>query len=410
MTIKRALIYTLGFFGPPILLGLYLLYNTAQRVMVHRPPAPLSDVVLPTRAKPTKQVALIALGRGGTQATDLLASAEILGEKLDVWTAGPSRALLPTTGAVAVLPDATYLEAPHADLLVIPALITELDTPLIDWIRARAEKARVVLALSDGVIALAQTGLLDGKTATAHPTTLENLRKFHPRVQWNDGLSFVEDGKFITSPGIVSTLDAATRALERATGAKSTLQAQATSPAPEPGFREMLMLFVRGGYFWGDPRLAIELKAGVSEIELAALLDTFPRTMTAEVLTVSAKREPIRTRHGLTLVATQTTADALVEPQASQSLALESENEAPSQAFPRALRSIIEGSDDRASATELVTYIQGMIALPAPVRVVGDDFTAAPLLPSPHLWIRFFTLGFFSLALTFLIERRFRLQ
>jgi hypothetical protein len=172
------------------------------------------------------------------------------------------------------------------------------------------------------------------------------------------------------------------------------------------------MLFIRGGFFWGDPRLAVELKPGGHEIELAALLDVFPRTWTAEMLTVAPKREPVLTKHQLALVPTDTHDSASLAqatPQQLPQVATESSN-ALSQPFPQALRAIIEGSDDRASATELVAYLQGMLALPAEARVVREDSVQKPWLPSWRLWVRFVVLGVFGMMLTILIERRFRLE
>ena len=83
-----------------------------------------------------------------------------------------------------------------------------VDAPGFVDIRDRAgwsetgEKADWIMSLCDGAFVLAQAGLLDGKKATTFPSDIARMREmFSDRIDILDGVTFVHDGKAITSVG-----------------------------------------------------------------------------------------------------------------------------------------------------------------------------------------------------------------
>ena len=71
------------------------------------------------------------------------------------------------------------------------------------------------MSLCDGAFVLAKAGLLDGKTCTTFPGDIAALRERYPKANVIDGLSFVVDGKLITSAGGARSYDPALCPVER---------------------------------------------------------------------------------------------------------------------------------------------------------------------------------------------------
>ena len=90
----------------------------------------------------------------------------------EVCTIGPSLEPISARNGLSVNPQTTLADAPQIDLLLIPggqgtrALVH--DEAMIDWIRRRAEQSELVLPVCTVSLLLAQSGMLDGLSATTH--------------------------------------------------------------------------------------------------------------------------------------------------------------------------------------------------------------------------------------------------
>ncbi|CAL9669738.1 HTH-type transcriptional activator RhaR [Streptomyces sp. enrichment culture] len=124
-----------------------------------------------------------------------------------------------TTGAgVRVLPDTTFdeLSVRSIDTLIVPGAV-EVDErrrvhPLIDpSVVARvgqlASRTRRVTSVCVGAHILAAAGLLDGKRATTHWSTAQQLAADHPAVEVDADPIFIREGNVWTGAGISACLD-----------------------------------------------------------------------------------------------------------------------------------------------------------------------------------------------------------
>lgn len=141
-----------------------------------------------------------------------------------VFTVGPSRQPITTFEGLRILPDYTYADAPPVDVLVVASAEHSMDTDLEDeammaWVRAAGARARYVVSLCDGAFVLAAAGLLDGLEATTFPADVERFREMFPTLLVHEELSFVHDGKAITSAGGALSYDAALYLVEQLYGA-----------------------------------------------------------------------------------------------------------------------------------------------------------------------------------------------
>ncbi|MEU0298499.1 DJ-1/PfpI family protein [Streptomyces sp. NPDC006175] len=124
-----------------------------------------------------------------------------------------------TTGAgVRVLPDVTFddLSTKRIDTLIVPGAV-EIDSrrrvhPLTDpQVVARvgqlADRTRRVASVCVGAHLLAAAGLLDGKRATTHWSTAQQLAADHPAVEVDADPIFIREGDVWTGAGISACLD-----------------------------------------------------------------------------------------------------------------------------------------------------------------------------------------------------------
>jgi putative intracellular protease/amidase/YHS domain-containing protein len=125
-------------------------------------------------------------------------------------TAQPIRA----SGGMKIVPDYTFANAPLPKVIVIPA--QNNDSPaVLDWIRKASQTADVTMSVCTGAFLLAQSGLLDGKSATTHHNSYKIFERQFPNVTLKRGARFVEEGKFASAGGLTSGIDLAMRVVER---------------------------------------------------------------------------------------------------------------------------------------------------------------------------------------------------
>jgi transcriptional regulator GlxA family with amidase domain len=131
-----------------------------------------------------------------------------------LFTVGESKSPVTMTGGLRVVPNHTFADAPHPDIVVIGAQRGARALP--EWLRARAKDSRVVLSVCTGAFKLADAGLLDGKKATTHHEFWDAFAKKFPNVQLERGSRFVQsDDVVFTAGGLTSGIDLALHIVEK---------------------------------------------------------------------------------------------------------------------------------------------------------------------------------------------------
>lgn len=147
----------------------------------------------------------------GVQIIDYTGPYEILGQAdFEVFTVAPQGGELLTNMSMKVVPHYSFKDAPEADILLIPGggvrTITQ-DPEAIRWIKQRAEASKHVLTVCNGAYILAETGLLNGRTATTFYGLIDGLRQGYPKIDVISDQRYVDNGKFITTAGLTSGMD-----------------------------------------------------------------------------------------------------------------------------------------------------------------------------------------------------------
>ena len=132
----------------------------------------------------------------------------------DLFTVAETTAPVVASGGLTIVPKFTFRTAPVPRVVVIPAQSGE-SPAMLDWIRAAAKTADVVMSVCTGASVLAKTGLLVGKSATTHHGAYAEFALEFPDVHLKRGARFVEDGNLASSGGLSSGIDLALRVVER---------------------------------------------------------------------------------------------------------------------------------------------------------------------------------------------------
>ncbi|WP_432098196.1 GlxA family transcriptional regulator [Streptomyces sp. WAC 04229] len=124
-----------------------------------------------------------------------------------------------TTGAgVRILPDVTFdeLSERSIDTLIVPGAVRvddqrgvhpRTDPAVVERVRRLAGRTRRVTSVCVGAHILAAAGLLDGKRATTHWSTAQQLAADHPEVEVDADPIFIREGDVWTGAGISACLD-----------------------------------------------------------------------------------------------------------------------------------------------------------------------------------------------------------
>ncbi|CAM5531558.1 GlxA family transcriptional regulator [Streptomyces avidinii] len=123
-----------------------------------------------------------------------------------------------TSAGVRILPDLTFGEVAgrSIDTLLVPGSVEVdgrgrvralADPVVVDRVRTLAATTRRVTSVCVGAHILADAGLLDGKRATTHWSTAQQLADEHPSIEVDADPIFIRDQEVWTGAGISACLD-----------------------------------------------------------------------------------------------------------------------------------------------------------------------------------------------------------
>lgn len=132
----------------------------------------------------------------------------------ELFTVSESTVPLTMSGGLRAIPEFTFVNAPHPDVVVVGA---QQGSPgLRKWLQDRAKDSRVVMSVCTGAFKLAEAGLLDGKKATTHHDFWKEFAEKFPEVELQRGDRFVQSGDVIyTAGGLTSGIDLALHIVEK---------------------------------------------------------------------------------------------------------------------------------------------------------------------------------------------------
>ncbi|GAA3400616.1 DJ-1/PfpI family protein [Paenibacillus hodogayensis] len=272
-----------------------------------------------------KPTVAVLLANEATEVFDFLVPYEMFAmtEAYNVYGVAPDGGIKSLTGGLDVVPhysfdDLDAMLGKSPDIIVIP-FMPILDehkyAPVREWIRKHSGPETTLLSICNGAENLADTGLLNGKSAATHWGDIDRLMQKYPDIQWVKDRRFVPQGHIVSSAGLTSGIDATLYVISQQLGeaaAKKVANGMnypsydyVTNPQMKPfvaGLSDMTYI-LNNAYQWNKVKAGVLLYNGADELDLSAAFDTYAASGTTTTLTVSSANEPIVTKHGLNLVA-----------------------------------------------------------------------------------------------------------
>ncbi len=149
----------------------------------------------------------------GITALDIVGPYEVLQRLPDAEVVFVGKEIGPVrtdTKSLALMADAAMGDVQEADVLVMPGGFgtrpLEHDTEVLDWVRAIHATTQWTTSVCTGSLVLGAAGILNGKRATTHWTSLPRLVEFGAEPT---GERVVPQGKIVTAAGVSSGIDMA---------------------------------------------------------------------------------------------------------------------------------------------------------------------------------------------------------
>ena len=172
---------------------------------------------------PVQQLNAAFLVVDGVYNSELVAPMDVLhhtvfhhDKGIRVFTIAQERDTVTTFEGLRLIPDYAFRtdSLPTIDILVVPSAKHSMDSDLensvlIDFVKRTGKNSSYIMSLCDGAFVLAKAGLLDTYECTTFPGDIERFRKTFPQLTVHENVSFVHDGKTITSAGGAKSYDPA---------------------------------------------------------------------------------------------------------------------------------------------------------------------------------------------------------
>ena len=234
------------------------------------------------------------IGFDGVQALDVAGPADVFGLANDVLARKPAayevvllgvkKGPIVTQTGILLYANATLAQSGLLDTIIVPGgaglrLHPEVRSSLVRWLQANALRMRRVASVCTGVYALADSGLLDGRSATTHWRYARDLQERRPRVKVDADAIFIKDGKYYTSAGITAGIDLCLAFIEEDFGRELAMNVA----------REMVVYLRRsGGQLQYSAPLLLQVQAKDRFDDIAQWI----RGHLNEDLTLEAKKYP----------------------------------------------------------------------------------------------------------------------
>jgi transcriptional regulator GlxA family with amidase domain len=312
----------LGAFGAWILLLPPAPAAAPAPITAEETAATLAALRPPKRQRPL--VAIVGIN-DATEVTDYLLPYGVLrrADVADVVALATEPGPVTLYPALKVEPDATVaaFDAAHpqgADYVIVPAMTRADDTAVLHWLQAQARKGAIIVGVCVGATVVAEAGLLDGKRATTHWYSIDQLKK-RPTVRYVPDRRIVVDGGVATTTGITASMPMMLTLIEAIAGrdkaeavARDLGLAHWDARHASEAFRfsRPFALTVLGNELalWNRERLGIELAPGVDEVSLALVADAWSRTYRSRAVTFSRAADAVRSRSGIRILPDQVVA------------------------------------------------------------------------------------------------------
>jgi len=137
----------------------------------------------------------------------------------DVRIIAEERRIVSARGGLRVEPHHGIDDCPPLDVLLVPGGFGTrplmFNQRVLDWIAAQNERVETMTSVCTGALVYADAGLLDGRPATTHWGSLDQLARLGTGIEVRPDDRFVDDGDVITAAGVSAGIDVALHLVAR---------------------------------------------------------------------------------------------------------------------------------------------------------------------------------------------------
>ncbi len=193
-----------------------------------------------------KQVTI--LGLYNTMATTIFGPMDILNQAGRLWNrvskspqtpffevtiASPDGQPIRSVNNIQIQPHCSIQQIKNTDLIIIASAtyidtIIEKNPELVPWLRTQYDQGAHIASICTGVFLLAETGLLDGRSATLHWGFTDLFRKKYPNVVLKHDQMYIDHGRLYCSAGVSAGMDLSLYLVEKFCGRKAAVASAKT--------------------------------------------------------------------------------------------------------------------------------------------------------------------------------------
>ena len=210
-----------------------MLIFSCQSVSVDKELAQTTKEIHDPKSQPEEPLNVGFLAINGVYNSELMAPFDIFHHTkfhtdapMKPFIVAPTMEMITTFEGIRVIPDYSFDNVPDIDVLVVPSAEHNMDSDLEDekliaFVREKGTKAKYIMSLCDGAFILAQAGLLNDVKCTTFPADIPKFKETFSQLDVYEGVSFIHDGKAITSAGGAKSYDPSLYLVEYLYGKKA---------------------------------------------------------------------------------------------------------------------------------------------------------------------------------------------
>jgi len=271
----------------------------------------------------TKKTVFIIADNDGTEMFDMMAPFYLFsatGES-NVYIVSEHKSAIIVKKGLLVMPHYTFREIDslhmNADVMVVPNQsrgARNQKKVTVNFIKEHYTGTNRMLSVCDGSATVAATGLYDGKNLTTHSSDYEKLKKHFKKPNWVLGTTVTQSGNLFSTAGVANATEGSLAVINDLFGRETMLRVLTGINYPYSEIRmdhrnlvidqNPIYLQLHKGKMKKSEKVGVLLQNGISEFDLAAILDCYSRSFPSSLDTFIVGNSTVTSKYGLTLLAT----------------------------------------------------------------------------------------------------------
>ena len=268
----------------------------------------------------SKKTVLIVADNTWTEMFDMMAPYYLFAttQKANVYIVAEKKYPIAMKKGPYILPHFTFKEIDsmqmHADVIVIPFMNDPEGHTKVEWIKRQYSDSTRILAICDGAWTAAATGIYDGKLLTCHATDYKKVKKNFSKPVWVQQVSCTKSGNLFSTAGVSNAVEGSLTVINELFGRETMLSVLKEVNYYQNDIKtEHKSIAVNGSaisagltkvIFNRNKNVGILLQDGMSEFQLAAIFDSYTRTLPLSIRAFTLNDSFVTTKNGLTLIPT----------------------------------------------------------------------------------------------------------